>query len=236
MRVFAGPNGSGKTTILQEIKKYFNVGVYVNADDIEKELIEQTYIDLEAFKIKEAETKHFQDFVENHSLQEKVKAENYIIDLYLENNRILDPNHETHSYEASLIADYIRQTLVENGTKLTFETVMSHHSKIEFLQQTKKLGYRNYLYFISTESPLINIERVKQRVKAGGHSVSEDKIESRYYKSIELLKEAIPHTYKTFLFDNSADKFRYVLEIFNGQDIIYQQEQIPKWIDDLLFG
>lgn len=40
MRVFAGPNGSGKTTIFKGLlaDSNVNLGVYVNADDIEKEL------------------------------------------------------------------------------------------------------------------------------------------------------------------------------------------------------
>ena len=40
MRVFAGPNGSGKTTIIKELKGQIPFGEYVNADDIEKVLNE----------------------------------------------------------------------------------------------------------------------------------------------------------------------------------------------------
>jgi predicted ABC-type ATPase len=40
LRLFAGPNGSGKTTILERIPKKLNFGYIVNADDIEKALIE----------------------------------------------------------------------------------------------------------------------------------------------------------------------------------------------------
>lgn len=35
LRVFAGPNGSGKTTILERIPKELNLGYIVSADDIE---------------------------------------------------------------------------------------------------------------------------------------------------------------------------------------------------------
>ena len=40
MRVFAGPNGSGKTTIINSLKSEIGFGVYVNADDIESLLKE----------------------------------------------------------------------------------------------------------------------------------------------------------------------------------------------------
>jgi predicted ABC-type ATPase len=40
MRVFAGPNGSGKTTIFKGalLDNKVNLGVYVNADEIEEQL------------------------------------------------------------------------------------------------------------------------------------------------------------------------------------------------------
>jgi len=38
MRVFAGPNGSGKTTIVNRLRSEIGFGVYVNADDIERTL------------------------------------------------------------------------------------------------------------------------------------------------------------------------------------------------------
>lgn len=40
MRVFAGPNGSGKTTIIKSLQGEIGFGVYVNADDIESLLKE----------------------------------------------------------------------------------------------------------------------------------------------------------------------------------------------------
>ena len=40
MRVFAGPNGSGKTTIIKSLQGEIPFGVYVNADDIESFLKE----------------------------------------------------------------------------------------------------------------------------------------------------------------------------------------------------
>lgn len=52
MRVFAGPNGSGKTTIVKSLKDKINYGVYVNADDIESLLFENNTLDFNTFKLK----------------------------------------------------------------------------------------------------------------------------------------------------------------------------------------
>ena len=46
MRVFAGPNGSGKTNLTRELQEKVSLGIYVNADDIE-----QTLTPLQSFSI-----------------------------------------------------------------------------------------------------------------------------------------------------------------------------------------
>lgn len=134
-------------------------------------------------------------------------------DLYYENETIINPAKNSHSYEAAFLADLLRQELLLLGNKFAFETVMSHSSKIKFFKKTLNSGYKNYLYFISTESPLINIERVKQRVKLGGHPVAEEKIVSRYFNSLKNLEPAVQLTYRTFVFDNSRQKTNLILEV-----------------------
>ena len=53
MRVFAGPNGSGKTTIFKGILKENKVdlGVYVNADELELQLNQNQSIDFTDYQI-----------------------------------------------------------------------------------------------------------------------------------------------------------------------------------------
>ena len=203
LRVFAGPNGSGKTTILNQIDNQFDIGIYINADEIEKVLKSKNGISLEDFGIKGISSRTFKNKILSHTLYQKALREGYDIDLVLDKNFVLNPNRKTHSYEAALLADIIRTKLLDQGRKITFETVMSHDSKIKFLAKAKKLGYKNYLYYISTESSIINIERVKQRVELGGHPVAEKKIKSRYKRSLELLRAAIAESYRSFIFDNS---------------------------------
>ena len=55
----------------------------------------------------------------------------------------------------------------------------------------------------------INKYRVKEvRLKEGGHDVPEDKIESRYYRSLNLLFNAAQIAYQSYFFDNSGEEFR----------------------------
>ncbi len=234
LRVFAGPNGSGKSTILNQIKSQYEIGYYINADLIENKLKTSRGIHLPDYGIARFNEKSFSNFVKSHSITSKAANDGFQLDLNLKRNRITVSTTQNLSYEAALIADFLRNILVKNGKKITFETVMSHNSKVEFLKETQELGYKTYLYFISTESPVINAKRVKQRVRLGGHSVPESKIQSRYYDSLNLLKEAVRYAYRTFVFDNSEKAPKLILEIFKGEEVIYHYSEIPKWIDDYL--
>lgn len=111
---------------------------------------------------------------------------------------------------------------------------MSHKSKVKFFRTSKEVGYKNYLYYISTESPLINIERVNQRVKLGGHPVATKKIKSRYYNSLANLKAAVQNTYRTFVFDNSGARPILIIEIYKGDEVTFYHDEIPHWVDNYL--
>jgi len=75
------------------------------------------------------------------------------------------------SYFASVAADFIRHKLLASGVSFTFETVMSSADKVSFLRKAQRHGFRTYLYFVATEDPIINISRVHNRVRLGGHPV-----------------------------------------------------------------
>ncbi len=71
------------------------------------------------------------------------------------------PKSTINSYFVSAIADFLHESLAASKTSFAFETVMSHRRKIELLKYAKSKTFRNYLYFIATEAPEINISRVK---------------------------------------------------------------------------
>ncbi len=138
---------------------------------------------------------------------------------------------EINSYHASVVADFLRHQLLEQRTSFTLETVMSSPDKVALLARAQSLGYRTYLYFIATDDHEINISRVENRVRQGGHGVPKHKIVSRYHRSIGLLKKAVGHANRAFIFDNSGhDKDRvWLAEITDGRTIEIKARQIPEW-------
>lgn len=231
--MFAGPNGSGKSTVFHQIKSEtdLNLGIYLNADDIEKDLNKSNYLKLNSYNLALNVGDKFNEFISSHSLFSKAKKQGFIIDLKFEKGLIKTSENNINSYTASILTDFLRLELIKSGQKLSFETVMSHESKIKTLKFSSENKYRNYLYYISTENADINKFRVKERVENGGHAVPEKKIEERYFRSLSLLKKAIPFTYRTFIFDNSGSKSKLILDIFKAKTITFHSSSIPNWVD-----
>jgi len=232
LRMFAGPNGSGKSTIKDVINKEL-LGIYINPDDIEKNIKENGYLDFNNFEI-EASEKEVLDFFRNSTLLKSVNLQNKISDLKYENNKLIFINNDINSYFASVCADFIRKKLLEYKKSFTFETVMSSYDKIELLKVSKSLGYRNYLYYISTSDPSINVSRVNNRVSFKGHDVPEDKIISRYYRSLGFLKEAVKLSDRAYIFDNSSDEKTWICEITDGSNVDFKVDEIPSWVEEYL--
>lgn len=104
------------------------------------------------------------------------------------------------------------------------------------MRKAKAMGYKVYLYYVSTESPEINKYRVELRVKNNGHSVPPDKIEKRYYRSLQLMYDAAEIAYQAFFFDNSKEEYDLVahFKVQNEKkvwDNINKKKQ-TKWFRD----
>lgn len=115
----------------------------------------------------------------------------------------LDGSYNERVREAQSIADRQRDACIEAKRSFTFETVMSHPSKVDILARAKAAGFFVQLYFVGTDDPQTNVERVALRVAQGGHDVPGDRIVSRWHRTMSLLHSAIETSDRSFLFDNS---------------------------------
>lgn len=227
LRMFAGPNGSGKSTMKSVLRKEL-LGVYVNPDEIEAEIKQSGFLDLSLFDVS-ADENEIMRFFQNSTLLEKADLLDEAEYLRFNEDRLSFRDVGVNAYFASVAADFIRQKLILARRALSFETVMSSPDKIKLLAKAGSFGYRTYLYFVATESPNINISRVAYRVKTGGHNVPQDKITSRYFRSLDLLAEAIEHTNRAYIFDNSGAELAWLAEITDARDLDVKTNSIPSW-------
>ena len=82
------------------------------------------------------------------------------------------------------IADLMRQ-----GKNFAFETTLSGKNYLKLLAKLHKQNYQVNLIFLYLDSPKEAKQRVAYRVKTGGHFISDDDIERRYYRGIKNLGE-----------------------------------------------
>jgi predicted ABC-type ATPase len=229
--MFAGPNGSGKSTLKSRLPEAL-LGVFLNPDEIEKEVHAHGFLDFARYDVT-TQTKEILPFFTSSRFLEEAKLVDAASHLIFADGRLNFRDVSINSYFASVVGDFLRKKLLEQKRSFTLETVMSHKSKVDLLMQAQSLGYRTYLYFVATDDPAINVSRVRNRVKLGGHSVPEDKIEKRYYRSLDLLMDAIRYTNRAYVFDNSGDnadrKHTWLAEITDGQTLELKTDKIPSW-------
>lgn len=234
LRIFAGPNGSGKSTIKSVIRPEL-LGVYINPDDIEKEIRDRgDFLDLEAYEVHTTKDEILPFFL-NSTLLKRAGLDWDASELRFNDGKLSFFAVSVNAYFASVAADFIRQKLLEKGTTFTFETVMSSPDKVELLRRAQQRGYRTYLYYVATEDPAINASRVQHRIKMGGHSVPPKKIVSRYYRSLELLMEAVTYANRAYIFDNSGYERLLLAEVTNGKSLEMKSDWMPDWFKKALW-
>ena len=116
-----------------------------------------------------------------------------------------DWNNIDNVYKAAKIAEERRFNCIKNNESVIFETVFSAFDKIDFLDYAKKNGYFLRLFFVGTDHPAINANRITHRVLEGGHDVPITKIISRYSKSISNCCVAATFVDRIYVYDNSED-------------------------------
>jgi predicted ABC-type ATPase len=234
LRIFAGPNGSGKSTIKDLISSEL-WGIYINPDEIEKEMAKFDFVDLRQYKIQTTD-QEVREFFANSKLLARADLELDASNVRYNDDKIIFFNAGVNSYFASVCADFIRQKLLELRKSFTFETVMSSFDKVELLKRAQSLGSRTYLYYVATNDPEINISRVRQRVNRGGHSVPSEKIITRYNRSLSYLVDAVSASNRAYIFDNSEHAHTWLCEITDGLDVEIKQERIPNWFSQFFLN
>lgn len=127
--------------------------------------------------------------------------------------------------EAAIKADKMRNSLIRVHKDLSFETVLSSEHKLRIIQQAKQAEYFVKSYFVLTDNPVFNIARVANRVSLGGHAVPEEKIVSRYYKSLNNLRALINLSDICHVYDNTDTLCR----IFSKKKDTYRVWENAYW-------
>jgi predicted ABC-type ATPase len=207
------------------------IGIYINPDEIEKAAKESGRLEFSDFQL-EAEGDEVLGFIREHRLVRSAGLDEEAAKIGFSSNGLNFQTVAMNSYFASVLSDFIRNKLLEVQLSFTFETVMSSDDKIAFMLKARESGYRTYLYFVATEDPDININRVRNRVAAGGHPVPTEKIVQRYGRCLNLLPAAIAASNRAYIFDNSGADLVLLAEVTDGTDLEFKVDEVPDWFMD----
>jgi predicted ABC-type ATPase len=129
-------------------------------------------------------------------------------------------------------AEQLRDALLSARTSFCTETVFSdpHGAKLRYLARARDAGYAVLLNFIGLDTPELSLARVEARVRHGGHDVPDDKIRSRFQRTLANLRAALPVVDDAFLFDNSSARqpFRPVAVYSDGR-LVEEYPPLPGW-------
>lgn len=96
---------------------------------------------------------------------------------------------EDASFDAGRVMLGRLHDLASDGKDFAFETTLASRFYSQWLQQLKTQGYRVSLIFLWLESADLAVERVKERVRMGGHNIPEETIRRRYDRGLKNLFE-----------------------------------------------
>jgi predicted ABC-type ATPase len=71
------------------------------------------------------------------------------------------------------------------GVSFAFETTLSGKTYLTLLKKLKAKGYLIHLFFLWIPSPSLALERIKDRVRSGGHHVPAADVKRRFGRSVK---------------------------------------------------
>lgn len=102
-----------------------------------------------------------------------------------------------------IMLDHLHE-LAAKRRSFAFETTLAARTYAGWLAKLKDSGYAVHLFYYWLDRPELSIQRVAERVKAGGHHVPADTIRRRYSRSVRNFLELYRPVVTTWhVYDNS---------------------------------
>lgn len=159
----------------------------------------------------------------------------YINPDFIAKQKFGDWNSPKSVLKAANYAQEMRESCLADMSSMALETVFSTQEKLEFVQRAKEAGFFIRLFFVCTNDPSINAQRVALRVMEGGHDVPILKIINRYYRSIAKCIEALALVDRAYFYDNSeTDVDPSLMFRVNDGKIAKIYQDLAPWAKDIV--
>lgn len=105
----------------------------------------------------------------------------------------------------------------------------------EQARQAKDAGFFTSIIYVATGNVELNIERIRQRGLAGGHSAPPDMIREIHRQSLGNIATALLIFNRGEVYDNSGSEPRLVLRVAKGR-VVDAPQPVPNWVREAMAG
>jgi predicted ABC-type ATPase len=124
----------------------------------------------------------------------------------------------------------LSQQYIQSESSFIVETTFAGNTYIKLMRQAKSRGWLVVLMYIGIDNPNMNILRVADRVKLGGHDVPREDILRRYERSLANLSKAAKIVDELILYDNSTDAGHQILVAIESDKTVIYVPELPSWV------
>lgn len=121
---------------------------------------------------------------------------------------------------------------IEKGISFTQETTLSGRRTEATAKQVRDLGYHVRLFYIGLDSAEESLLRIANRVKRGGHDISQEDVLRRFEGRWEAVAKVLPYCDEAEFYDND-NGFALVAEYQNGELRTIGSLR-PQWLAELM--
>jgi predicted ABC-type ATPase len=161
--------------------------------------------------------------------------------LSIEDTLLIDPDAIAKEidpiYPSSVAVTAARQAIilakqyVLSERSFVVETTLAGNTYLNLMREVKEHDWIVELTYIGIDNPNINVLRVSDRVKLGGHDVPRSDILRRYERSLANLIKAAKIVDKLSLYDNSTSAGHQLVAIRDREQTVIYMQELPGWID-----
>jgi predicted ABC-type ATPase len=94
---------------------------------------------------------------------------------------------------------------IQERKDFAFETTLGGSTMPALLSEAAARGFEVRIWYVGLASPELHIERVRNRVRAGGHDIPQSSIRRRWRHSRLNLIDLLPRVTELRVYDNSFD-------------------------------
>ena len=121
--------------------------------------------------------------------------------------------------------------LLADRKDFAFETTLSGYGHVALLEDAQAAGYRIRLDYLWIESLDLARERIRERVRKGGHDIPDDVQQRRFGKGLRMLNEHFrPLLDHWRIFDNSGDHPPLIAEEKDGVLTVVDSDRVA-WLE-----